>query len=156
MMVNNLICCAGDLTDGKAIDSMGSDQFVVEWEHYKTVLEETKITEKTVWLDIRGNHDNFNVPGVSSQRSFYHRFSVQGKKHERSYMYTLSLKGKDSTTNYSFIAVDACLNPGPRRPFNFIGSITDDQFKILQNFEEESRSSNGTIWFGKLQNCYTL
>jgi hypothetical protein len=59
-------------------------------------------------------------------------------------MYTLTKESE----KYSFIAVDACLEPGPRRPFNFIGSITDDQFELLQKLEQESRRSNGTVWFG--------
>jgi len=49
----------GDLTDGKALDTMGSDQYVQEWESYKSVLEEAKVSERTVWLDIRGNHGNY-------------------------------------------------------------------------------------------------
>jgi len=47
---------SGDLTDGKALDGMGSDQYIQEWELYKSVLEETNVTKTTVWLDIRGNH----------------------------------------------------------------------------------------------------
>lgn len=46
----------GDLTDAKSEDNMGSRQFVREWEYYRSVLSEGKITEKTIWLDIRGNH----------------------------------------------------------------------------------------------------
>jgi len=60
-------------------------------------------------------------------------------------MYTL----RSDTETYSFIAVDACLEPGPRRPFNFIGSLTEDQFELLESFEIESRKTNGTIWFGE-------
>jgi hypothetical protein len=46
----------GDLTDAKSEDNMGSRQYVQEWESYKDILEACKVTEKTVWLDIRGNH----------------------------------------------------------------------------------------------------
>lgn len=46
----------GDLTDAKSEDNMGSRQYVQEWELYKDTLEACKVTEKTVWLDIRGNH----------------------------------------------------------------------------------------------------
>ena len=35
---------------------MGSRQYVREWELYKDILESCKVTEKTTWLDIRGNH----------------------------------------------------------------------------------------------------
>lgn len=59
-------------------------------------------------------------------------------------MYTIE-KGDNK---YSFIAVDACLEPGPRRPFNFIGTLSQEQFHTLERFEEDSRSSNATVWFG--------
>lgn len=35
---------------------MGSRQFLEEWIHYKKILEDTKVTERTTWLDVRGNH----------------------------------------------------------------------------------------------------
>lgn len=90
--------------------------------------------------------DNFNVPGVMSHRSYFHQFSVQGKKHARSYM--LTVQDHDGTERYSFIAVDACLEPGPRRPFNFIGNIDEEQYELLSSFERASHGSNGTIFFG--------
>jgi len=40
---------------------MGSTQYLEEWKHYKRVLEETKVTEKTLWLDTRGNHGKLNI-----------------------------------------------------------------------------------------------
>lgn len=42
------------------------------------------------------------------------------KDHERSYIYTYEMPVGDK---YSFIAVDACVEPGPRRPFNFFGNL---------------------------------
>jgi hypothetical protein len=32
----------------------------------------------------------------------------------------------------AFIAVDATTRPGYRRPFNFIGRLTDDDLKVLR------------------------
>ena len=46
----------GDLTDAKSVDFQGSQQYEDEWITYDKVLKETKVTEKTVWLDVRGNH----------------------------------------------------------------------------------------------------
>lgn len=51
---------------------------------------------------------------------------------------------------YSFIGVDACLEPGPRRPFNFIGMLDDvevDEIVQLVN-QTEFTGSNYSIWFG--------
>ena len=43
-------------------------------------------------------------------------------KKERSYMHELNTNEGDK---YSFIVVDACIEPGPRRPFNFFGGLLD-------------------------------
>ena len=50
----------GDLTDAKAPDTSGSRQYEEEWVEYRGVVEEAG--PGAVWLDIRGNHDNFDVP----------------------------------------------------------------------------------------------
>lgn len=51
---------------------------------------------------------------------------------------------------YTFIALDACLQPGPRRPFNFIGVLGELEMKKIINLVRESREENGDfiIWFG--------
>lgn len=56
-MINpSVVLASGDLTDAKTRDNIGSKQFETEWVYYKSILNECKIQEKTVWLDIRGNH----------------------------------------------------------------------------------------------------
>lgn len=47
---------SGDLTDAKTKDAIGSQQFETEWRHYRDILKENDIGNKTLWLDIRGNH----------------------------------------------------------------------------------------------------
>ncbi len=44
------------------------------------------------------------------------------KSKEHSYMYTFNRPNGDT---YTFIAVDATLELGPRRPYNFFGTLTD-------------------------------
>lgn len=46
----------GDLTDAKTADNMGSAQQIKEWRIYKNILYESQAVNKTIWLDIRGNH----------------------------------------------------------------------------------------------------
>lgn len=54
-----VVLASGDLTDAKTKDNIGSKQFESEWVYYKNILNECQIQEKTVWLDIRGNHGKF-------------------------------------------------------------------------------------------------
>ncbi|XP_013389484.1 transmembrane protein 62-like [Lingula anatina] len=139
-----LVLVTGDLTDAKHKDLQGSGQFQEEWTLYNDVLKETGVLKKTTWLDIRGNHDAFDVPSLTNQKNFYRTYSAQGKKHFHSYQHVEILPfGK-----YIFNAVDACPNPGPRRPFNFFGMLTQDSLDTLEEFARASEKSNATIWFG--------
>ena len=65
---------AGDLTDAKTRDGMGSRQILSEWKHYKQVLEETQVTKHTQWLDVRGNHGesitNFSLIYTTNYNNF--------------------------------------------------------------------------------------
>lgn len=51
---------------------------------------------------------------------------------------------------YSFIAIDACLKPGPKRPFNFVGVLDQREINKIQQLVNRSRESNADyiIWFG--------
>ncbi|XP_050301336.1 transmembrane protein 62-like [Anthonomus grandis grandis] len=142
----SVVLATGDLTDAKTKDAIGSQQYESEWRHYRDILREFDIDNKTVWLDIRGNHDNFNVISVNSKHNFFTNYSIQGKEHPRSYM----MQVRKGNSKYTFLGVDACLEPGPRRPFNFVGMLDEPEVieikKLLK--ETESSGSNYTIWFG--------
>jgi len=56
-----VVIASGDLADAKEIDNMGSRQFKQEWIYYSDILRETHITNRTLWLDIRGNHGTVYV-----------------------------------------------------------------------------------------------
>ncbi|CAL7945271.1 unnamed protein product [Xylocopa violacea] len=107
----SVVLASGDLTDAKAKDKMGSKQILEEWQYYKRVLDDTEVSKKTLWLDVRGNHDNFNVLTLESKNNYYANYSIQGKKHPRSYMYTIDI----GSELYTFIAIDACLKPGRQK-----------------------------------------
>lgn len=61
-------------------------------------------------------------------------------------MYTINIGSK----LYTFIAIDACLKPGPRRPFNFVGMLDEHEIKSIYNLVNKSKNSNTDfiIWFG--------
>lgn len=86
------------------------------------------------------------MPGDRSPQNFFQQYSVQGGVHKRSYMKQVQ-KGDEK---YTFIAVDACLEPGPKRPFNFIGLLSQNDTAHIVSLAEQARRSGGnyTIWFG--------
>lgn len=87
--------------------------------------------------------DNFNV----ANNTYFKRYSIQGPKHNRSYMELV----KDASDDlYAFIAVDACLQPGPKRPYNFMGLLTQNDTDHLQHLVDEAKraGANYAIWFG--------
>lgn len=142
-----VVLASGDLTDAKDSDHLGSRQYRDEWQIYRDILHQADVRNRTVWLDIRGNHDNFNVPGDASALNYFREYSVQGAQHSRSYMRQVSGRGGD---RYTFIAVDACLDPGPKRPFNFIGVLSANDTAQIARLAEQARSAGGnyTVWFG--------
>lgn len=48
------------------------------------------------------------------------QYSVQGRQHRQSYLY----QHRKPFGVYSVIAMDACPNPGPKRPYNFFGVVS--------------------------------
>lgn len=72
---------------------------------------------------------------------------MQGPKHNRSYMELIKDRSGDL---YAFIAVDACLQPGPKRPYNFVGLLKQSDTDHLQHLVDEAKSAGVkyAIWFG--------
>lgn len=40
---------------------MGSKQILEEWQYYKRILDDTEISKRTLWLDVRGNHGKKHI-----------------------------------------------------------------------------------------------
>uniref|UniRef100_A0A6J0V0Z2 Transmembrane protein 62 isoform X1 n=1 Tax=Pogona vitticeps TaxID=103695 RepID=A0A6J0V0Z2_9SAUR len=137
-----LTLVTGDLTDSKTKDKLGSDQFEAEWQTYQTVLKRSKVMEKTKWIDIKGNHDTFNIPNLQSIQNYYRKYSAWQKDGSFHYIHTTPFG------RYSFICVDATLSPGLKRPYNFFGILNKRKMQELSSLAMESRESNHTIWFG--------
>lgn len=54
----SVVMASGDLTDAKDIDYLGSRQYEGEWKIYRDILDSANVQNKTLWMDIRGNHGN--------------------------------------------------------------------------------------------------
>lgn len=55
-----VVLASGDLTDAKDIDHLGSRQYEQEWKIYGDILERANVRNKTLWMDLRGNHGESN------------------------------------------------------------------------------------------------
>lgn len=142
----SVVVVTGDLTDAKTPDYSGSRQYREEWEDYNKAVTLAKSRNKTVWLDIRGNHDNFDVPHLQHEQNYFKEYSSQGKEGNlQSYLKIV----EHNKVRIGFLAVDSTLKPGPRRPFNFVGALNRAELDHLSKLAKKSEAeADATVWFG--------
>jgi hypothetical protein len=88
-MEPSAVLATGDLTDGKEEDGVGSRQIEEEWDTYAALLRKNGVQNKTLFLDIRGNHDAFDVPHVEHASNFHRFYSGRGSQDPTSYVASL-------------------------------------------------------------------
>ncbi|CAD5118028.1 DgyrCDS6768 [Dimorphilus gyrociliatus] len=129
----------GDLTDAKHDDHMGSEQYLDEWQTYTKIVK-NYCSKKTTTLDIRGNHDTFNVGGDKSSTNYYKNYSLRGNKLQSYY---------HRQGNVTLIALDVALTIGLKRPFNFFGQLDEKNYKLVDKFiKEAEKRKDAIVFFG--------
>jgi len=70
------------LPDGKSKDLLTMKQNENEWVEYRSVLNtviERSGLDKSLFFDLRGNHDSFGVPFVGCSSDFFSKYSISGQ-----------------------------------------------------------------------------
>ncbi|RHZ56875.1 hypothetical protein Glove_396g92 [Diversispora epigaea] len=147
----SFVLVTGDLTDGKDVDGITSQQLIEEWTSYQTALKESGVLDRSnYWFDLRGNHDCFNVRSWESEQNLFRKFSA------------LKQQGFDVIIekefgNYRFLGIDACPKIGPARPFNFFGYYeTEDMDRLSNQLSDESKNLNHTFLLAHYPTATTL
>ncbi len=149
-MVRNIkptvVIISGDLTDAKHANMYGSQQFKEEWSTYSDILNGCGIQSVAKVLDIRGNHDTFNVLGDHSSENYFHTFGAQGRYHPRSYEESI-VRGDDDVS-IRFVAIDFTRKPGLRRPFNFFGTLAEEEITHVKGLLAPRKEFKHQVLFG--------
>lgn len=160
----SLVVTSGDLVDSRTpgFNRFGSDQYEKEWMWYSEALTSSGIRQKTVYLDMRGNHgkylinslvnvnnsfffffiDTFNVFRWNSTNNYFKNYSESGPRHQRHFRQLI----KKDNQIYKFIIVDPSLEPGPKRPYNFFGYLEEEDISMIKGFVNDSHLSVPTVW----------
>lgn len=140
----SLVLVTGDLVDSKSKDDLSTQTDILEWKVYKSILEQSQMNFPVPWLDLRGNHDCFDVTEINHESNRFKKYSAMGRKSiHHSYKYV----HQTDYGIYSFIGIDACPEPGFKRPFNFFGTLTNRNIVELRHLSKETADHNFTIWF---------
>ncbi|XP_038890288.1 putative metallophosphoesterase At3g03305 [Benincasa hispida] len=126
-MINpSLVLITGDLTDGKSKDLLTMIQIEEEWMEYQNVMEEV-ITrsglDKSIFFDLRGNHDKFGVPTVGGSFDYFSNYSISGQLGRNANVQSVTVQ--DGQQKYLFVGFDSTMSVGLRGPSNVFGHPTD-------------------------------
>ncbi|KAI7752883.1 hypothetical protein M8C21_017094 [Ambrosia artemisiifolia] len=130
----SLVLLTGDLTDGKSEDHLTMKQKEEEWVEYQKTMEYV-ITrsglDRSLFYDLRGNHDNFGVPTLGGAFDFFSNYSITGQLRRTQSVNSLTLQ--TSSQNILFVSFDSTMSIGLRGPTNLFGHPTDQLLTELNS-----------------------
>lgn len=145
-----LLVVTGDLTDSKT--SYGrAKQIPQEWTTYRQVMDSVRNSTGLAWkdvLDVRGNHDTFDVPHRSHPRDYFSKFAASAGYWVNSRIRLTPLFEPGQAGGMCAVAwlvgVDLSPEPGLRGPTNFVGFAQDVLVSDLDKALTDLRST----WVG--------
>ncbi|KAI8375619.1 Metallo-dependent phosphatase-like protein [Choanephora cucurbitarum] len=138
------VVITGDLIDAKDATKTVSAQYREEWQVYRAAIDQS--ANGTVWYDMRGNHDCFDLTSWQAENNYYREFGESSQLlNEGKGVYSWQISKPFG--EYNFVAVDACPKKGPSRPFNFFGYLTTNTMNRLAS-SILSKTYNHTFMFG--------
>ncbi|XP_068217360.1 transmembrane protein 62-like isoform X1 [Palaemon carinicauda] len=135
------VLVTGDLTNSKTY-GVKVAEIPEEWSIYRRVVKERiSRNNSSIWLDIAGNHDNFDEVA----HSYFKANAVQSSFTASRTALGVTVAGIGGQ-NITFLPVDASLKPGIRA-YNFLGYLPEDEFKNLHRAAEEAHNRGDIIVF---------
>ncbi|KAJ6311996.1 hypothetical protein OIU77_013700 [Salix suchowensis] len=153
-MINpSLVLITGDLTDGKSKDLLTMKQNEDEWIEYQNVMEDVARRsglDKSIFYDLRGNHDNFGVPFIGDSFDFFSNYSINGQFGRKGNVNSVTLETGDR--KHVFVGLDSTMATGLRGPTNLFGHPTDQLLtqidSQLSQWDSQKGKSITKISFG--------
>ncbi|QCE12455.1 putative metallophosphoesterase At3g03305 [Vigna unguiculata] len=149
----SLVLITGDLTDGKSKDLLTMKQNENEWVEYRSVLNtviERSGLDKSLFFDLRGNHDSFGVPFVGCSSDFFSKYSISGQLGRNGRVNSVTVETEER--KHLFVGFDSTMSIGLRGPTNLFGHPTDQLLKDLDlklsQWDSQSEKPVTKISFG--------
>lgn len=144
-MINpSLVLITGDLTDGKSKDLLTMKQNEDEWVEYQDVMEDVvrrSGLDKSIFYDLRGNHDNFGVPIIGGSFDFFSNYSINGQFGRKGNVNSVTLETGDR--KHVFVGLDSTMSTGLRGPTNLFGHPTDQLLSQIDSQLSQWDSQKG-------------
>lgn len=135
------VLVTGDLTNSKTF-GVKLAQLPQEWRLYQHSVKDRLVLHNTTrWLDLPGNHDNFD----EVQHAHFKAHAVQTGLGVPGHRLGTVVHGSEGH-NITLLPVDASLTPGIRA-YNFLGYLSEQEYLRLQEAAIKARAKGDVVVF---------